>query len=690
MLILRKLIVCAGVSAFLWLGCQGLVSAELQTAKMQDSSKTKLIAFVHGYTGNQETWSKFVKLVRKDDTLRDFEVQVMDYPTSVGPKNRSIRQLGELLGTRLNERFSEYKEVYLIGHSMGGLVICSMVIEQLKAGRAQDLKRIKHVMLFGTPNNGKQIPKLFRLFDKQLDDLSFEEKTVNEIRKEWINKVYHPNIKAGDENYKLHIPVTVVIGLEDDIVDEESARGFFSDPPPVTVPGNHISMKEPDSQDSDSYRIVRNRLLHSEKLNKSSSPLVERQDTPHEHLVMEYAKNKDQTCGKAYEAGKGLLDAEAIGDDDTYVRSLGILNPQLKHWLSACNYWEEKLAKKERRKPEKYQLDLLLNRPSHGQTESSHGNAQPNTSDPVIELAVGEPFGSKTVIGLTNSGVQPVVNVAVNLRCFFLKNANDPQPAMFHIGFPSIDNAHSWWVVERIEPGKSHKKDAKESLANFLTNSSKPVLGQVNKFTEIVLVVDIIYQRQFDRKRYQWSGIARLMKDSKTGEPFLWSLQTSDYYQHILKTVTPPNYRIGPNESQSVDQSSVASQKQTLPLPTPSPPITDPRMLNRATLLTMCGTASLMKRPAEEFVGRWVSQANLLYKKRTEEYRDFENLMEVQGRPLVADIGIDLHSEIIFTLRCLEKMGYLKLEPFVPPRVYGGGKDNMKITFVDSKMPIPF
>lgn len=69
----------------------------------------------------------------------------------------------------------------------------------------------------------------------------------------------------------------------------------------------------------------------------------------------------------------------------------------------------------------------------------------------------------------------------------------------------------------------------------------------MNQFTEIVLAVDIVYQRQFDQKRYQWPGIAQLIQDAKTGEPFLWPLEVSDHYQKLLKIVTAPNYRMGPN-----------------------------------------------------------------------------------------------------------------------------------------------
>ncbi len=64
--------------------------------------------------------------------------------------------------------------------------------------------------------------------------------------------------------------------------------------------------------------------------------------------------------------------------------------------------------------------------------------------------------------------------------------------------------------------------------------------------------------------------------------------------------------------------------------------------------------------------------------------------MKVQGRALVADSGIDLHPEIMFTLSCLEKMRYLKLEKYDPPRMYRGGKENMKIIFSESMMPIPY
>ena len=111
-----------------------------------------------------------------------------------------------------------------------------------------------------------------------------------------------------------------------------------------------------------------------------------------------------------------------------------------------------------------------------------------------------------------------------------------------------------------------------------------------------------------------------------------------------------------------------------------------------ATLFNTCGPSTSTKRPPKAFLRRWVSQVNLLYEKRNDpEDRDLENLMaiDIHGRLQVSDSGIDLYPEIIFTLSCLERIGYLKTEKFEPPRVYGMRKENMKIIFLKEMMPVP-
>jgi pimeloyl-ACP methyl ester carboxylesterase len=222
------------------------------------------VVFVHGFIGDYRiTWGNFPELILQDPELKGFDVFLWGYPSHLLGKNPEVRFVAQQLKTELTERLAGYRNIYLIGHSLGGLVIQSLVIEQLKVGQAKNLHPIKHIVLFGTPNRGVEVPPLLKLIDLQLRDLDSKSEIVDEIRNEWIDRVYNPTISAGAKDYKLQIPVTVVAGLQDEWVTEKSARSFFRDPPPQTVPGNHITMKQPKDREGTAYLLVKRRLLES-------------------------------------------------------------------------------------------------------------------------------------------------------------------------------------------------------------------------------------------------------------------------------------------------------------------------------------------------------------------------------------------------------------------------------------------
>lgn len=87
---------------------------------------------------------------------------------------------------------------------------------------------------------------------------------MQSILDEWINRVYRPDIRPGDENSKFRIPVTAIAGLQDNLVTPASARSVFQDPPAEVVSGTHTSMKEPVSRDALSYRIVQGAIKATE------------------------------------------------------------------------------------------------------------------------------------------------------------------------------------------------------------------------------------------------------------------------------------------------------------------------------------------------------------------------------------------------------------------------------------------
>jgi hypothetical protein len=167
------------------------------------------------------------------------------------------------LQSELRHRAADYRDIVLVGHSLGGLLIRALVVAALKESRIEDVQRIKHIVTFATPNDGVEIADIvsfFRLPNRQIEDLAMTGKTVNELRGEWIERVYSPNIRPGEERSKRQIPLTTVIGLQDRLVPIDRARSFFRHPPPETVPGDHVSMKLPTDQNSLCYLILRNIL----------------------------------------------------------------------------------------------------------------------------------------------------------------------------------------------------------------------------------------------------------------------------------------------------------------------------------------------------------------------------------------------------------------------------------------------
>jgi hypothetical protein len=107
------------------------------------------------------------------------------------------------------------------------------------------------------------------------------------------------------------------------------------------------------------------------------------------------------------------------------------------------------------------------------------------------------------------------------------------------------------------------------------------------------------------------------------------------------------------------------------------------------TLVERCGPSFTTKRPAAKFLRYWASLVNQLRDDRNIQYHDFENLMQLRGRPQVETGMINPYEELNFTLDCLGRNGYLKLERYEPPRMVGGAGavENLRIIFLTPSMP---
>ncbi|WP_319523281.1 alpha/beta hydrolase [uncultured Desulfosarcina sp.] len=226
----------------------------------RDSSET-LAVFVHGFRGSHlRTWGNFAEYLNKEDCLKKVDFLFWGYPTRLFKKDEKIGSIGEHFKTEFDYLPKDkYKSMVLIAHSMGGLVVRSFIIQSLIDGKGEELSKIQHIILFGVPNDGSHIADRFpKDLNVQIDDLKTASRFITDLRKNWIDRVYY--ITKNDK-YHRQIPVTTVVGFDDQIVTEESAKSFF--PNTEKTDGDHFTMVKPNNKNHLSYKIVKTKIIES-------------------------------------------------------------------------------------------------------------------------------------------------------------------------------------------------------------------------------------------------------------------------------------------------------------------------------------------------------------------------------------------------------------------------------------------
>jgi len=240
----------------------------------------KLILLVHGLGGSKETWGDFPELINSDDAFKGYDVAIYEYPTSlIRPKSivekfskllswvipqstlPTIQEIAEGLRSELRIRYDAYQEIYLVTHSMGGLVARKYLIDALK-GDVSEL-RVKKLLLYAVPNNGSDWAELSRLYKhEQIAQLAKKSDFMTLLNKE--NRFY---------NLEEHLEVLYVVGLEDAVVDEQSALGYWGNTHYESLHKVHMDIVKPKDKNDLSYLLFK-KFIGDEKpsVDKSNEP----------------------------------------------------------------------------------------------------------------------------------------------------------------------------------------------------------------------------------------------------------------------------------------------------------------------------------------------------------------------------------------------------------------------------------
>lgn len=246
---------------------------------INNNDNKNIVLFIHGFTSNNDTWvnSKgisFPSMLLENEVIKNnFDFAYVSYDTelvnfyktkagigflgrtffstnTVAKKSLEILQLSDYVSTTISLNCSEYENIIIVAHSMGGLVSKGYILKDLE--RSQFTK-VKLLLSLAVPHNGSNWAtvgkKLFKK-NKQVIDLEPLSKTLNELTNKWIWQ------KEG-------LPETAyLIAQHDEVVEETSAIGHEkSRQSQYFCRDNHFSITKPEDESTNSFLTVKTNLI---------------------------------------------------------------------------------------------------------------------------------------------------------------------------------------------------------------------------------------------------------------------------------------------------------------------------------------------------------------------------------------------------------------------------------------------
>lgn len=263
--------VCIAIIAIFFLALPMPAIAEVTWISRAQSKR--VIVFVHGLWGDPKTTfladgasASWPELMAKDNTpfrgvkLSSYSVAVVGLPTGRGERV-SLSQVSTLFKGFLNDYglVDEYEDIVFISHSLGGLVVKQMLLEEVTEKKEVILKKVSGIFLFSVPSQGAPaaefVAKLPSILPGRLvaDLKTIDVNTyLNNLENSWRSFVQaqpHPRtfkILCAFETE----PVGSIVGVT--VVPEQYTATICDNRPQPTVE-NHISIVKPATMNAPVY-----------------------------------------------------------------------------------------------------------------------------------------------------------------------------------------------------------------------------------------------------------------------------------------------------------------------------------------------------------------------------------------------------------------------------------------------------
>ena len=158
------------------------VGIEIQSIEKQDFESTDAILFIHGFMGDPNiTWRKgkvyWPSIMKEDQNIINNHIQVttMTFPTTLLANKITLEELTQYVKDQLGILTSTKQNIYIVAHSMGGIVALSALASLYETDKFM-FRKVKCIILFAVPFRGSGLSfgltRFLSLNNTQIKDFS--------------------------------------------------------------------------------------------------------------------------------------------------------------------------------------------------------------------------------------------------------------------------------------------------------------------------------------------------------------------------------------------------------------------------------------------------------------------------------------------------------------------------------------
>ncbi len=237
---------------------QNITPKSSNTESWERSDGNNLLLFLHGFSGeSKDTFGNIPKMLQSDSNFDGWAMKSLGYSTVVQPKLGKdiwgaildVDKIAGYLKTSIQYKLKGYDRIAIVAHSLGGLVAQKAILSLDK----ENINRISHLIMFGTPSNGIAPAVLTKQWNKKYSGMSSEGHFITSLRNDWSQSF----------NGKYPFKLKVAASTDDEYVSLESCHGPFDDEYREFVEKKHLDMVKPKSNKDATYALIIDTLTGS-------------------------------------------------------------------------------------------------------------------------------------------------------------------------------------------------------------------------------------------------------------------------------------------------------------------------------------------------------------------------------------------------------------------------------------------